>query len=146
MKIIVKHLETEIEISGKKITGKLQSFESIVDASTNSVKIRTIFDNPDKTLLPGLFVRVKIKFPKENLITIPQSAASYNPDGSVSVWVMDDKNIVSPRNIKTLQSLENRWVVESGLNINDIIVVEGFQKIKPETKVSPVYLVEEKNN
>ncbi len=141
-----KELETEIEISGKKITGKLQSFESIVDASTNSVKIRTIFDNPDKTLLPGLFVRVKIKFPKENLITIPQSAASYNPDGSVSVWVMDDKNIVSPRNIKTLQSLENRWVVESGLNINDIIVVEGFQKIKPETKVSPVYLVEEKNN
>lgn len=118
--------------------GKLQFSESIIDESTGAVSLRAVFENKDGLLLPGLFVRARIKLAKEMKILAPQNAVQIQPDGSASVWVVDDKNIVLPRKIEAKTSYGNNWIVDSGLNIGDVIVLEGFQKIMPNAKVSPV--------
>ncbi len=123
-------------------SGSLQFSESIVDPSTSTVLMRAIFPNPENILLPGLFVRAKINFPEQNFIAIPQNAAIRDSQGNFSVFVMDEKNIVHPQKIEVLQALENQWIVESGLNVGDVIVVEGFQKIAPDAKISPVFAQE----
>jgi membrane fusion protein (multidrug efflux system) len=124
--------------------GTLQFAEVNVDPSTSSVEMRAIFDNPDNTLLPGSFVKARIQTNSKNAILIPQKATFRNPDGTLMVWLVDEKNKVNPKPIKTLKAIGGNWLVESGVKAGDIIVIEGLQKIAPGTLVKPVF--EEENN
>lgn len=141
-----ERVAVELIVSGEnkiyEYEGNLQFAESVVDPTTSSVQLRALFPNPDGTLLPGLFVRARIKFPQQNLILIPQNAAIRNNEGAFSVWIMDEKNIVRQKKIEVAQAVGNQWIVTAGLAVGDIIVVEGFQKIAPDVKISPVFAVE----
>lgn len=136
-----ENIEVEIFINDTKkiypLKGRLLFSETILDQTTSSIQMRAIFDNPEKILIPGLFVKAKIKFQEEEFRVIPQKAISYDINGNAIVWVVDKNNITSPRVIKTSQTVNNKAIIEDGLEINDNIVIEGFQKIKPEIKVVP---------
>ncbi len=115
--------------------GELKFAESIIDESTGSVALRAIFENKEAKLLPGLFVKVKLKLAKKEMILAPQNAVIIDFDGSARVFVIDEKNIVTSRKIKINQSYENYWIVENGLKEGEKIVLEGFQKIQNGMKV-----------
>lgn len=134
-----KMTDVEIIISGENSpfeeVGKLQFSESIVDESTGSVMMRAIFQNENEKLLPGLFVKARLNLKEVNEILIPQNAASIAPDGTIEVWVIDEKSVVNKRKIEVKRSYENFWIVKSGIKENENIVLEGIQKIRPGAKV-----------
>lgn len=119
--------------------GELQFSDVTVDAGTSSVQLRAVFPNPNKELLPGLFVRARVEQGvAENAITVPQAAVARGPDGSARVWVVGADNKVNPRTIKTERAVGNVWLVSDGLAAGERVVVEGLQKVKPGAEVKPV--------
>ncbi|HCU06369.1 MAG TPA: efflux transporter periplasmic adaptor subunit [Holosporales bacterium] len=117
--------------------GTIQFTDTTVDPSTNSILLRIIFPNPDKILLPGLFVRAKMKTLTIEGIPVPQRSTIINADGSKKVWVIDKDNKAIPRTIIAKKMIEDSWVVESGLESGEDIVYEGIQKLKPNITVTP---------
>ncbi|CAO3411227.1 efflux RND transporter periplasmic adaptor subunit [Azospirillum largimobile] len=119
--------------------GELQFADVTVDAGTSSVQLRAVFPNPNKDLLPGLFVRARVEQGVAgNAITVPQAAVSRGPDGSARVWVVGADNKAAQRTIKTERAVGNVWLVSDGLAAGERVVVEGLQKVKPGAEVKPV--------
>lgn len=121
------------------LQGKLLFSDATVDQSTGMVQLRILFPNPEKELLPGLFVRARVEQSRQDkAIAVPQKAVIRNADGSVYVWVVSNANTVKYQTIQVVQALKDQWVVSSGLAPGDRVVVEGLQKISPQAKVSTV--------
>ena len=119
--------------------GELQFSDVTVDAGTSSVQLRAVFPNPNKDLLPGLFVRARVEQGvAENAITVPQAAVARGPAGSARGGVVGADNKVNPRTIKTERAVGNVWLVSDGLAVGERVVVEGLQKVKPGAEVKPV--------
>ncbi len=121
--------------------GKLKFSEVFVDEGTDSVRLRALFSNKDKKLMPGMFVNARMHLKSSETLTVPQRATNRAPDGNLIVWVVDKENVVKPRTIKADQISGDSWVVVDGLSEGEVIVYEGFQKIADGTKVTPVQLV-----
>ena len=119
--------------------GKLIFSDVTVDPTTGMVTMRAEFPNPHGMLLPGMFARAKLEQAvDEGAITIPQRAVTRNPDGTGTVFVVADGNKVEPHIVKTTNAIGNKWLVTSGLKSGDVVVLEGFQKIRPGATVVPV--------
>lgn len=117
--------------------GVLQFSDVTVDETTGSVGLRAIMPNPDLILLPGLFVQARVNMGEREVMLVPQRAATRNPDGTLSVWVVNEENKASPRLIETSGSYKDQWVVKNGIAPGDTIVIEGYQKIAPDASVAP---------
>ncbi len=115
--------------------GKLKLIENFADQTTDSVRLRAVFSNKDKKLIPGMFIGAKLHLEPIKAITVPQKATTRMPDGSLSVWIIDKENIAKMRIIKANQTFGDNWVVESGLEDGEIVVLEGFLKISEGAKV-----------
>ena len=94
--------------------------------------------NPGGLLLPGLFVRVRLEQAQaSNAITVPQQAVTRNNQGdSVMVVAADGK--VSSRPVKLAAAKDNQWVVLSGLQAGEQVMVDGFQKLRGSAPVKAV--------
>lgn len=121
------------------MSGKLQFTEVTVDQTTGAVTLRAIFPNPHGILLPGMFVRATIaEGVEEHAILAPQQGVSRNEKGEPTALVVDGKGIARLRVLKTTQAVGDKWLVSAGLNPGDRLIVEGLQKIAPDTPVHAV--------
>ena len=126
-------------------SGILKFSEVFADETTDSVRLRALFSNENKKLIPGMFVNGKLHLKPFEAITVPQRATTRAPDGSLIVWIVGADNIVKPRPIKADQISGDSWVVTEGLADGETIVYEGFLKIGDGAKVNPTPMkVEEK--
>jgi len=120
------------------LPGKLLFSDVTVDSTTGSVTIRAEFPNPDRTLLPGMYVRAKLEQAvNESAILVPQQAVIRDLNGS-TVLVVGEDNKVAVRPVKTGAAQGDSWVVTDGLKPGDRVIVEGLQKVKPGAPVKPV--------
>ncbi|MGD8175696.1 efflux RND transporter periplasmic adaptor subunit [Marinimicrobium sp. ARAG 43.8] len=127
-------------------TGKLQFSEYAVDENTGSVTLRALFPNPDGELLPGMFVRASLpQASRASAILVPQKAVAREPTGGTSALVIGENNIVEKRQVVTERTVGNQWLVTEGLDVGDRLIVDGLQKIRPGSPVTPVSVVEEQN-
>jgi membrane fusion protein (multidrug efflux system) len=118
--------------------GKLLFADLTVDQNTNQVTLRAEVPNPQDLLLPGMYVRVQIEQAKAgNAMLLPQQAVTRTPQGD-SVMVVGKDGQVNPRTIKIGGSQESNWVVLSGLKPGEMVMVDGFQKLRPGAPVKPV--------
>ena len=118
-------------------TGQLLFSEATVDPNSSSVILRAQFPNPERVLLPGMYVRVRLEQGvRPDTITVPQQAVMRTPDGSM-VMTVDAEGKVTPRPVKTGGAYGTSWIVTSGLNNGDQVIVEGLQKAKPGATVKP---------
>lgn len=118
--------------------GQLLFSEAMVDPASSSVILRAQFPNPQRSLLPGTYVRVRLEQGmRNNAIVVPQQAVMRTADGSV-VMTVDGNGVVSPRPVKTDGAHGTSWIISSGLNHGDQVIVEGLQKAKPGATVKPV--------
>ena len=118
--------------------GKLLFADVSVDESSGAVSLRAEFPNPNRTLLPGMYVRARLdQGVSEAAIVVPQQAVVRGADGA-SVMVVGADNKVAPRPIKADTAQGQNWIVTSGLQPGERIIVEGFQKAKPGALVKPV--------
>ena len=118
--------------------GKLLFSDVAVDESTGAITLRAEFPNPDRMLLPGMYVRARLEQAvSENAILVPQQAVQRDPAGATVLLVGQDGK-VAPQPVKADTAQGNAWVISDGLKPGDRVIVEGFQKAKPGTVVKPV--------
>lgn len=115
--------------------GTLEFSEVTIDESTGSVALRALMPNPDGILLPGLFVRASIDLGEEEVLLVPQRAATRSPGGDLSVWVVDSDNRARQRQIQVDQAYEDNWIVTDGLSEGDRVIVLGYQKVADGAEV-----------
>ncbi|WP_199541669.1 efflux RND transporter periplasmic adaptor subunit [Paraburkholderia kururiensis] len=119
--------------------GKLQFSDVTVDQTTGSVTVRAIFPNPDRVLLPGMFVRARIEEGmNENAFLVPQVGVTHNASGQATTLVVGADNKVAIRTIVTGGTQGTNWIVESGLNPGDRVIVQGTEKVRPGAEVKAV--------
>jgi len=122
--------------------GKIFFTDMAVDPGTGAVSMRAKFPNPNRELLPGMFVRVR--FPEavaNNVIRIPQRAVQAGPQGQF-VMVVGAENKVMPMTVKTGRMAGSDFIIAEGLKGGEQIIVNGLQKARPGSVVSPVPLAE----
>ncbi|WP_340264969.1 efflux RND transporter periplasmic adaptor subunit [Sphingobium mellinum] len=118
--------------------GRLQFSEVTVDPSSGAVTLRATFPNPDGLLLPGMYVRAKVKEgERQSVILAPQQGISRDPRGRATALVVDARNRVELRQVETDRALGDKWVVTKGLKAGDRLIVEGLMNLKPGTPVRP---------
>jgi len=118
--------------------GQLQFAETTVDQSTGSVTLRAIFPNPQKLLLPGMFVTARLKEGvNESAILVPQQGVTHNARGEPTALVVTPDNKVELRVIKTDRAIGDQWLVTDGLQAGDRVIIDGLQKVRPGVTVVP---------
>ncbi|EQB8918292.1 efflux RND transporter periplasmic adaptor subunit [Vibrio fluvialis] len=116
----------------------LQFAEVSVNEKTGTVNVRATIPNPDQFLLPGLYVRASVPTEhRDDGILIPQSAVSRDARGQASVLIVNDQNQVESRNIVANRTIGNQWLVDSGLNAGEQVIVKGLQKVRAGSNVTP---------
>jgi len=121
------------------LTGTLQFSGITVDPGTGSVTVRAIFPNPQHVLLPGMFVRARVdQGVNDAALLVPQVGVTHNPQGQATALVVGPDNKVVLRTIQATRATGDRWVVDSGLNDGDRVIVAGIQKVQPGMLVSAV--------
>jgi RND family efflux transporter MFP subunit len=119
-------------------TGKLQFSEVQVDQTTGSVTLRALFPNPDKLLLPGMFVREQIEEGTQtDAILVPQVAVTHNQKGEPTALVVGADDKVELRPLVAERAIGDKWLVSDGLKAGDRVIVEGVQFAKPGATVKP---------
>lgn len=119
--------------------GRLQFSEVTVDQGTGSVTLRAIVPNRDRLLMPGMFVRERIELGiREDAILVSQRAVTRDPRGRAVVMVVDPSDKVESRVIEVGRTIGDDWLVRSGLQQGDRVIVAGLQKVRPGAQVTTV--------
>jgi membrane fusion protein, multidrug efflux system len=118
------------------LPGKLQFADVSVDQTTGSVTLRALFRNPDKVLLPGMFVREQIEEGRRTAaFLVPQLAVTHDEKGDPTTLVVGADNKVELRKLVTDRAIGDKWVVTQGVRSGDRVIVEGLQFVKPGATV-----------
>lgn len=119
--------------------GRLEFSEVSVDESTGSVTLRAVFPNPDRLLLPGMFVHAQLAAgARSNAILVPQQGITRNPRGQAVALLVNDENVVEQRMVKADRAVGNRWLISEGLSVGDQLITEGLHMVQPGMQVEPV--------
>jgi membrane fusion protein, multidrug efflux system len=120
------------------LAGKLLFSDLTVDPTSGQVALRATLPNPRGDLLPGLYVKVRVEQARaDGAMLLPQQAVTRGATGD-SVLVVGADNVPQPRPVQLGGARGNQWVVLSGLQAGERVVVDGFQKIRPKAPVMPV--------
>ena len=118
--------------------GTLEFTEVTVDQGTGSVTLRALIPNPERLLLPGMFVREVIQEGvRQGAVLAPQQGISHDQKGEPNALVVGPDNTVELRTVVTDRAIGDQWLVSSGLKPGDRVIVEGIQSAKPGAKVAP---------
>ncbi|MGO3786001.1 MAG: efflux RND transporter periplasmic adaptor subunit [Pseudoalteromonas prydzensis] len=118
--------------------GRLDFADTKIDRSTGTVELRATFANPKNIIMPGLFVTLIVESKDKQLqALIPQAAVQENQQGKF-VLVVGADNKVATRIVKLGRRINAMWVVESGLEQGEQVIVEGLQKVRQGAEVKPV--------
>lgn len=118
--------------------GSLQFSDVTVDETTGMVALRVIVPNPTHLLLPGMFMRATLQEgERAKGLLVPQTAVTRTPNGGATVLVVTADNKVDLRNVQLGRIVDTSWVVESGLNAGERVIVAGLQKVRPGAVVNP---------
>jgi membrane fusion protein (multidrug efflux system) len=121
------------------LPGTLKFSEVSVDQGTGSVTLRAVFPNPDRKLLPGMFVHAELKEGvQQNAKLVPQQAVTRDAGGNATAWVVKPDNTVELRQIETLRTVGNAWLVGKGIEAGERVVAEGTQQMRNGIEVKPV--------
>ena len=124
-------------------TGKITAVSPKVDTNTRNIQIEAQIANPDKKVLPGMFANVNIKLGNQvKLLTLPQTAVTYNPYGS-TVFIAKDTGKKDKKGKPTLEAQQvfvttgstrgDQVAILKGINEGDTVVTSGQLKLKNGT-------------
>jgi RND family efflux transporter MFP subunit len=117
--------------------GNLDYVSPTLNQSTGTIAVRGILNNPDRVLLPGFFVRVRVPFEQQqNALLVPDAALGADQGGRY-VLVVNSENVVEQRKVTTGPLDGELRVIEAGLKPDDKVVIGGLLKAIPGQKVDP---------
>lgn len=109
--------------------GKIDFVDNQIDQNSGSVQMRAVFDNSKGWLVPGDYMKVTLIAPKKvEYMTVPQACAKGDAMSGYYVWTVQDGKAVR-KDIKVSDDINNNWVVDSGLDKSDQVIVSGIQNI-----------------
>lgn len=108
-----------------------------VSTSTGAIDFRFRFENKERRILPGMFVRGQIEVGRIQAVLVPQMAATRGRDGQLSAWVAQDGK--ATRRILTEEGVhQNAWIVTAGLASGEALIVNGTSGLAEGAAVTPV--------
>jgi membrane fusion protein (multidrug efflux system) len=117
--------------------GKLLFVDRAVDPQTGTLRVDLAFPNPQKTLRPGLYGKVKAESEVvKNALLVPQRAVQ-ELQGTYTVVTVTPENKVETRKVKPGQKVGSNWIIEDGLKNGDVVVAEGIQRLRDGMTVVP---------
>ena len=114
--------------------GKIELGSSLVDPTTGSLQMKGVFPNPEAILRSGSTGTILLPNIYKNVIIVPQKA-TYDIQDKKMIFTVDETNTVRATNIKVLNNTSDSFIVGSGLNDGDIIVLDGVGKIKDGDRI-----------
>lgn len=132
--------ELEVEILGSDgkplgMQGHILFSGIEVDAGTGDVLLRVLVDNPERRLLPGLYVQARIpRAHYASALSVPQQAL-VRTSGQTSVWVMDGQGQVQQVPVNTAELVDRQYRIASGLSAGQQVVIEGIDRLTPGAQV-----------
>ena len=120
-------------------TGKLDFVNTGLNASTGTMEFRALLPNQDYTLLPGLFVQVRIPISAaQNQLTVPETAIQYDQIGPY-LYVVDEHHTVVIKRVKLGGSTDQNYhAITQGITAKDDVIVGGLQNAAPGIQVTPL--------
>lgn len=116
--------------------GKIQTVTGQIDATTGTIQFRVLFNNASKLLSNGNSGKVRIPKFYNMAMIIPESA-TYEQQGFVYVYKVNEKNVVNSTVIKVIDRIDNMILVGEGLKKGDKIIAQGASSLRPETQIVP---------
>lgn len=111
------------------LVGELQFSDVSVDPNTGAVTLRAVFPNPKGELLPGLYVRAVIEEATiQQALLVPQQAVTRDATGKPLAYVVGDDGKLQQRELQTERAIGDQWLISSGLEPGDALVISGQQK------------------
>jgi RND family efflux transporter MFP subunit len=117
--------------------GLIESLGNRLDAGTGTILLRAIVSNPDGTLVPGLFARVRVPSSSVRKTPLVPEVAIGTDQSQKFVLVLGDDSTVQYRAVKLGPALDGQRMVRDGLHAGEEIVVNGLQRVRPGSKVTP---------
>ena len=115
--------------------GSIDFKDRTADPQTGAIRARAELPNPGGELLPGQFVRVRVLGSiLKDFILVPQRAVLMTQEGS-TVYVLDDKDVPMTRSVDVALTIGNSYLIQSGLEDGERLVLDGVVKVRPGTAV-----------
>ncbi len=130
---------SELSLAGEseyKYKGRVDYVEPKLNSLTGTLRVRTVYENADESLLPGLFANVRFPMSTRKAILVPEAALLSDQQGRYAL-VVNDENTVAARRVRPGILEGTMRVVEEGLKPEDRVVVLGVLKARPGSKVTP---------
>jgi len=117
--------------------GYIDYVDRNVDASTGSMLVQARFPNPNDILRPGMYTKVRITLDTaESAMLVPQRCV-IELQGQYSVYIVDESNTVSARQVEATQRIGDLWLIEEGLKPDDKVILTGLQKVTAGVTANP---------
>jgi RND family efflux transporter MFP subunit len=117
--------------------GKVRIVDNKIDPSAGTLRVWGFFENPDKILTAGLFVRIRVPVGEPHTALLIPEAALGTDQGQKFLYVVNDKDEVEYRPVKVGRLHDGLRVVTEGLRKGERVVLNGLQRVRPGAKVEP---------
>ncbi|NLH83256.1 MAG: efflux RND transporter periplasmic adaptor subunit [Phyllobacteriaceae bacterium] len=129
------------------LPGRLAFSEANVSETTGTYALRAEFPNPDRVLLPGMYVRATVEEGvAENSWLVPQRAVTRNTKGQPIAYFVSADDKIEERVLEIATEIGNNWLITKGLSDGDRVVVEGLQNARAGREVQPVEVTIDENS
>jgi len=130
-------VELRLQNSNHVYKGTIHAFDNKIDPASGTIRARAIFDNPNGKLLSGMYARLKLgAVTKKNTIMISETAIGTDQNRKF-VYIVNDNNMTSYRQVKLGDSINGFRIVHSGLMTGDKVIIRGLIRIQPDMLVVP---------
>jgi RND family efflux transporter MFP subunit len=119
-----------------KVKGRVDYVDPQLNSQTGTLRVRTLYDNANESLVPGLFARVRFPMSTRKSLLVPEAALLSDQQGRYAM-VVNEKDEVEPRRVQIGTLDGSMRVVEEGLKPEDRVIVLGVLKARPGAKVTP---------
>ena len=115
--------------------GRLDFVDNTVDPSVGTLRVRAVFPNPDKTLLPGEYAKLRVLVGREVPVLLVPARAIVEEQGGSTVFVVGADGTVEARNVVAGATSGGSRVIESGVEAGEQVAVDNLGKLRSGTKV-----------
>ena len=129
---------TLVLANGKEYSekGRIQTSTGQINQSTGTIQIRAAFDNPNEILTNGNSGKIKFPIEYKDAIVVPQTA-TFEQQGNIMIFKLGADNKVETSILKVKGTVDNLYVVDSGLEANDKIIISGVGKLRNGMAIAP---------
>jgi RND family efflux transporter MFP subunit len=117
--------------------GYIESFDNHLDPNTGSILLRAVFPNADGRVVPGLFARIRVPLSERHPVLLVDERAVGTDQAQKFVLTLTPTNTVAYRSVTLGPVIDGKRVVRSGLEPEEMIVVNGLQRVRPGMPVAP---------